>query len=123
MKTEEIIIKIREGIIKYINQLSESNPNIQFFKPIICRVVKNFKLPFTDKLSLLADSNGEIDFEQLLSEMLNNVINANPFIIKTTSLGDIEIGNGCIKMMLPYLNKRIVLNTEDLRLLRDLIIG
>lgn len=123
MKTEEIIVKLRDGIIKYINQLAESNPNIQFFKPIICRIVKNIKIPFTDKISLLADSNGEIDFEQLLNEMLNNVINSNPFIIKTSSLGDIEIGNGCIKMIIPYLNKRMILNTEDLKILRDLIIG
>ena len=43
--------------------------------------------------------------------------------VRSANLGDIEIGNRCIKMIISYLNKRMVLNTEDLRLLRDLIIG
>lgn len=43
--------------------------------------------------------------------------------VRSANLEDIEIGNECIKMIIPYLNKRMILNTEDLKILRDLIIG
>ena len=43
--------------------------------------------------------------------------------VRSANLEDIEIGNGHIKIIIPYLNKRMILNTEDLKILKDLIIG
>lgn len=108
---------------KQINSLAMTNPLISFSKPLITRIVNN-KLDQADGfLSMLADSNGEIDVQSLIPEMIQSVMNTRPFIYHTGFLGDLEIGGGFIKMNIPMTNNQIVLGKADLDTLRDLFIN
>lgn len=108
---------------KQINSLAMTNPLISFSKPLITRIVNN-KIDQADKfLSMLADSNGEIDVQSLIPEMIQSVMNTRPFVYHTGFLGDLEIGGGFIKMNIPMTNNQIVLGKTDLDTLRDLFIN
>lgn len=108
---------------KQINSLAMTNPLISFSKPLITRIVNN-KLDQADGfLSMLADSNGEIDVQSLIPEMIQSVMNTRPFVYHTEFLGDLEIGGGFIKMNIPMTNNQIVLGKADLDTLRDLFIN
>jgi hypothetical protein len=108
---------------KQINSLAMTNPLISFSKPLITRIVNN-KLDQADGfLSMLADSNGEIDVQSLIPEMIQSVMNTRPFTYHTEFLGDLEIGGGFIKMNIPMTNNQIVLGKADLDTLRDLFIN
>ena len=108
---------------KQINSLAMTNPLISFSKPLITRIVNN-KIDQADGfLSMLADSNGEIDVQSLVPEMIQSVINTRPFTYHTEFLGDLEIGGGFIKMNIPMTNNQIVLGKADLDTLRDLFIN
>lgn len=108
---------------KQINSLAMTNPLISFSKPLITRIVNN-KLDQADGfLSMLADSNGEIDVQSLIPEMIQSVMNTRPFVYHTGFLGDLEIGGGFIKMNIPMTNNQIVLGKADLDTLRDLFIN
>ena len=48
----------------------------------------------TKALDLIADENGNIDIENILTEMTEGLLNTNPFLFKTQVIGDIEIGGG-----------------------------
>lgn len=108
---------------KQINSLAMTNPLISFSKPLITRIVNN-KIDQADGfLSMLADSNGEIDVQSLIPEMIQSVMNTRPFTYHTEFLGDLEIGGGFIKMNIPMTTNQIVLGKADLDTLRDLFIN
>ena len=108
---------------RQINSLAMTNPLISFSKPLITRVVNNKIDQANGFLSMLADSNGEIDVQSLIPEMIQSVMNTRPFVYHTEFLGDLEIGGGFIKMNIPMTNNQIVLGKADLDTLRDLFIN
>lgn len=108
---------------KQINSLAMTNPLISFSKPLITRIVNNKINQADEFLSMLADSNGEIDVQSLIPEMIQSVMNTRPFVYHTGFLGDLEIGGGFIKMNIPMTNNQIVLGKADLDTLRDLFIN
>ena len=108
---------------RQINSLAMTNPLISFSKPLITRIVNNKINQADEFLSMLADSNGEIDVQSLIPEMIQSVMTTRPFTYHTEFLGDLEIGGGFIKMNIPMTNNQIVLGKTDLDTLRDLFIN
>lgn len=76
----------------------------------------------TKALELIADKDGNVDVEGILTEMMENLMTTNPFSFKTSFIGDIEIGGGQIKFNLPLTNKRLVLNMSDLEAFKETLI-
>ena len=105
-----------------LDSMSKSNPMIGFMKPFITRALdKNFD-KVTKTLDLISDKEGNIDIENIITEMMENLMNTNPFTFKTSFIGDIEIGGGEIKFNLPFTSKRLVLNITDLETLKEMLI-
>ena len=95
---------------------------INFMKPLITRAFnKNFN-KITQVLNLIADENGNIDIENILAEMTEGLINTNPFVFKNQIIGDIEIGGGCIKFNVPFTNKKLVFNMDDIEAFKEMLI-
>jgi hypothetical protein len=105
-----------------LDSMSKSNPMIGFMKPFITRALdKNFD-KVTKTLDLISDKEGNIDIENIITEMMENLMNTNPFTFKTSFIGDIEIGGGEIKFNLPFTSKRLVLNMTDLETFKEMLI-
>lgn len=105
-----------------LDSMSKSNPMIGFMKPFITRALdKNFD-KVTKTLDLISDKEGNIDIENIITEMMENLMNTNPFAFKTSFIGDIEIGGGEIKFNLPFTSKRLVLNITDLETFKEMLI-
>ena len=43
--------------------------------------------------------------------------------MNTKTLGDINFGNGKVEFNIPFLNKKLVLSTEDLELFKECIMN
>lgn len=119
--------QLSEGLKKYIFQQIDSvasdTPIIGFIKPLLTRVInKNFN-KIQDIAKLISDENGNIDIENILPEMIQSVSNSNPFTFNVPMLGDIEIGGGFIKLNIPFTSKELVLNSQDLQNLKELLIS
>ena len=105
-----------------LDSMSKSNPMIGFMQPFITRALdKNFD-KVTKTLDLISDKEGNIDIENIITEMMENLMNTNPFTFKTSFIGDIEIGGGEIKFNLPFTSKRLVLNITDLETFKEMLI-
>ena len=120
------IMQLTDNLKSYISLQLESmakvNPMISFMKPLITRALdKNFN-KISKALDLIADKDGNIDIENILTEMMENLMTTNPFTFKTSFVGDIEIGGGEIKFNLPLTNKRLVLNMTDLEAFKEMLI-
>lgn len=119
---DKLIINLKSYVSNQLDILAKDNPIISLSKPLISRALnKNFN-KLTNILELLTDDKGNIDIETILSEMLDNIINTNPFIINTPFIGNVVIGNGEIRFNLPLIDKQLLLNTEDLKAFKETLI-
>lgn len=121
MTIDNVISGIKKFILLQIDKLSEGSPLVQFMKPLIVRVADNGIKNTRSMIELLADANGNIDTGQIIDEMVSNVINTKPFTIKVPYLDNIIIGDGTIQINVPFIDKKVVFNTEDLNTLKELI--
>ena len=118
----QLIDNLRAYVATQLDTMSKNTPMIGFMKPLITRALdKNFS-KVTKALNLIANDEGKIDIENILTEMMDNVMNTNPFTFKTSFIGDIEIGGGQIKFNLPLTNKRLVLDMTDLEAFKEMLI-
>lgn len=82
------IMQLTDNLKSYISLQLESmakiNPMIGFMKPLITRALdKNFS-KVSKALDLIADKDGNIDIENILTEMMENLMTTNPFTFKTS---------------------------------------
>lgn len=120
---EQLIMRLKQYITNQIAQISKDNPIIAFIKPLLDRALdKNFN-KINSYLSLISDDCGNIDAENILSEMIENVTHTNTFSINAPVIGNIEIGNSQIKINIPFTDKRLVFNHQDLQILKQSLIG
>lgn len=121
MTIDNVISGIKKFILLQIDKLSEGSPLVQFMKPLIVRAIDKGVKNTRSMIELLADANGNIDTGQIIDEMVSNVINTKPFTIKVPYLDNIIIGDGTIQINVPFIDKKVVFNTEDLNTLKELI--
>lgn len=113
---------LRAYVTTQLDAMSKNTPMIGFMKPLITRALdKNFS-KVTKVLDMIANDEGKIDIENILTEMIENVMNTNPFTFKTSFIGDVEIGGGQIKLNLPLTDKRLVLDITDLEAFKEILI-
>ena len=118
----QLIDNLRAYVTTQLDTMSKNTPMIGFMKPLITRALdKNFS-KVTKVLDLIANDEGKIDIENILTEMMENVMTTNPFTFKTSFIGDVEIGGGQIKFNLPLTNKRLMLDMTDLETFKEMLI-
>lgn len=123
MTVLQLTDNLKTYIVSQLDSLSKTTPMIGFMKPLITRALdKNFS-KVTNALTLISDENGNIDIENILTEMIENVMSTNPFSINTSFIGNIEIGGGMIKLNIPLTDKRLIFNLTDLENIKEALIS
>lgn len=114
--------KLKSYIVTQLDSMSKTTPMVSFMKPLITRALdKNFS-KVTKALDLIADENGNVDIEGILSEMMENLMTTQPFTLNTSFIGNIEIGDGSIKLNIPLTDKRLVFSMADLENFKEMLI-
>lgn len=116
-----ITSKLEDYIQKQLILVSKDNPTIALAKPFLSRIVNNNMYKVDNMLKQIADKDGLIDIDGILSETIDNLISIKPFKMDSGFLGELEIGDGKIRMSLPIVNKVLVFNKEDLMNLKDFL--
>lgn len=104
-----------------LTAITEGDPFLSFIKPVVERVINNNFYKVESFLKQISDKDGLVDINGILSEMASNLINSKPFKIESGLLKGLEIGSGKIKMDIPYFNKSIILNEQDLNELKEIL--
>lgn len=121
MKIAQVADKLKYFIVTQIDSMAKTTPLLNIVKPLVSRVIDNNFNKVYSALNLIADSNGEIDIENIISEMMDNLAVTSPFVLHTSFIGDMELGNGLIKINIPFTDKRIVFNRNDIENLKLLL--
>lgn len=116
-----ITSKLEDYIQKQLILVSKDNPTIALAKPFLSRIVNNNMYKVNNMLKQIADKDGLIDIDGILSETIDNLISIKPFKMDSGFLGELEIGDGKIRMNLPIVDKVLVFNKEDLMNLKDFL--
>lgn len=121
MNKEVLISNLKQYLVKQVENISSNNPLVAFAKPIIVRVIDNKISSISPFLDMLKDSQGNIDLTGIIAEMTTSVMDTRTFNINVPVLGDITIGNGHIKLPIPYTEQVIVLNRQDIEELKTML--
>ena len=122
MNVLQLTDTLKSYIALQLDNMSTTNPMIGFMKPLITRAVDNNIGKVKKTLNFIADNEGNVDIENILTEMMQNVMNTKPFTFNTSFIGDIEVGGGHIKLNVPLTNKRLVLGMADLETFKEMLI-
>lgn len=116
-----LIEKLQRYVDTQITEMAKTNSMLGFMKPLISRAACNAVSKADKALSLLADKEGNIDVEAILTEMIESLMTTQPFTLHTSFIGDIVIGNGIIKIGIPYTERNLVFNSTDLQNLKEML--
>lgn len=102
-----------EEILKFINtkitDISSNNPLFDIVaKPYISKVITNNVLKLDKALSLIADDKGMVDADGLLTDMIDRLI-----VSKANTINGVTIGEGSVKITIPFMNKTVVFDKDD----------
>lgn len=121
MNKEVLIDRLKQYLVKQVENISSNNPLVAFAKPVIVRVIDNKISSISPFLDMLKDSQGNIDLAGIITEMTTSVMDTKTFSINVPVIGDIAIGNGHIKLPIPYTDQVIVLNRQDIEELKIML--
>lgn len=113
---------INTFVSEYSDRISVDNPLMCFVKPLLTRAINNKLSEYESTISLIADKEGNIDIEGILSEIAVSLTKVNPFNYNIQGL-NISIGGGIIGIDVPILNKHVVFNASDIEYLKELLIS
>lgn len=113
---------LRQYLQQLLEQLAKNNQSIRFFKPAIVRAINNNIDKAANIFKFLADKDGEIDLASILPEMMQSVDSSTPFNINVPVLGNVEIGNGSIKLNLPLTDSKVQLSRDDIQTFINMMI-
>lgn len=111
---------INTFVSEYSDRISKDNPLMCFVKPVLTRVVNNKLSEYESMISLIADKDGNIDIEGILSEIATSLTKVNPFTYNIQGL-NINVGGGTIGIDVPIINKHVVFNASDIEYLKELL--
>lgn len=117
----QLLKGINTFVSEYSDKIALDNPLMCFVKPVLTRVVNNKLMEYESMLSLIADKDGNIDIEGILTEIVVSLTKVNPFNYNIQGF-NISIGGGTIGLDLPIINKHIVFNADDIEYLKELLI-
>ena len=121
MNKEVLISNLKQYLVKQVENISSNNSLVAFAKPIIVRVIDNKISSISPFLDMLKDSQGNIDLTGIITEMTTSVMDTKTFSINIPILGDVIIGNGHIRLPIPYTEQVIVLNRQDIEELKTML--
>lgn len=121
MTKDNIINALRQYLVGQVDKIASSNPMIAFTRPLINKVIENKISSISPFLDLLKDTNGNINITEIISEMTTSVMDTKVFNISVPIIGTILIGDGNIKIPIPYTEQIIVLDKSDIEELKAVL--
>lgn len=102
-----------EEILKFINtkiaDISSNNPLFDIVaKPYISKIVDTNVSKLDKALSLITDEKGMVDGDGLLNDMIDRLI-----VSKANTINGVTIGEGSIKVTIPFMNKTVIFDKDD----------
>lgn len=77
-------------------------------KPYLSKIVDTNISKLDKALSLITDEKGMVDGDGLLNDMIDRLI-----VSKANTINGVTIGEGSIKVTIPFMNKTVIFDKDD----------
>lgn len=120
------VVKVSEGIKSYINTLVDDLAVNDFLigavRPMIRMAIENNFYKVNNILKVLADKNGDIDFNKLVDETMTSMLNGKQATYPIGNFAIAEFGNNALKVTIPMINKFFKFESQDFIKMKNFII-
>lgn len=120
------IVKVSEGIKGYINTLVDDLAVNDFLigaiRPMINMAIENNFYKVNNILKVIADKNGDLDFNKLVDETMTSMLNSKQATYPIGNFAIAEFGNNALKITIPALNKFLKFEPQDFIKMKNFII-
>lgn len=103
-----------------LDEITLNMPILGLFRPVVAEMVNNNINKLDKVLTLISDDNGMINSDKILSEMLDNLI-VMPIQQYPDIFGGISLGKGTITIKIPFIDKAIEFNSNDIESFKNLL--
>lgn len=115
-----------DNVVSFLNnrltEACQTNPLMSFVRPYFARCINNNLYKIDKALKLVEDENGMVDIEGIIDDTISNLL-----VFENRKypdlFGGLEIGNGDIKINIPFINKKLIINTDDIELFKQQLIN
>ena len=120
------VVKVSEGIKSYINTLVDDLAVNDFLigaiRPMINMAIENNFYKVNNILKVIADKNGDLDFNKLVDETMTSMLNSKQATYPIGNFAIAEFGNNALKITIPALNKFLKFEPQDFIKMKNFII-
>lgn len=117
-------VKFIDTLVSFIgiklDEITLNMPILGLFRPVVAEMVNNNINKLDKVLTLISDDNGMINSDKILSEMLDNLI-VMPIQQYPDIFGGISLGKGTITIKIPFIDKAIEFNSNDIESFKNLL--
>ena len=116
--------KVMDTLVSFIgiklDEISANMPLLSLFRPVVVEAINNNLNKLNKLLSFVANEQGMIDAEKIVTEMLDNLI-IMPIQHYPDIFNGISIGKGTITIKIPFIDKAIEFNSNDIESFKNLL--
>lgn len=116
---------LKEAIVSFVNSkltyILGTGIGAKAFKPVIVMGLRNNVDKIDGFVKFLADKDGKIDVISLVNQYEETILNDADITTLDVLNGNIDIGDGKIKISHPYLKKDVFFNKNDVDEFKELL--
>lgn len=120
------IAKVSEGlkdyIFKFVDDLAINDFIIGALRPMVCMAIENNFYKVNNILKVLADKDGNINFEKLVDDTITSLLNSKQVTYPIGNIGTVDFGNNAVKITIPIINKFFKFEADDFIKMKNYII-
>ena len=121
------VVKVSDGIKDYIytlvDELALNDFVIGAVRPMLNMAIENNFYKVNNILKLIADKNGEINFEKLIDDTIASTLNSKKASFTIGEAGKIDFGDGAMILTIPIINKYFRFEASDFIKMKNYIIN
>lgn len=121
------VVKVSEGIKDYIyslvDELALNDFLIGAIRPMLNMAIDNNFYKVNNILKLIADKNGEINFEKLIDDTIASTLNSKKASFPIGEAANIDFGDGAMTLTIPFINKYFRFEASDFIKMKNYIIN
>lgn len=122
MNVNNISKGTKEFIFSSLDNLANNDFKSSLIRPFVKTAIENNFYKVEKFLNTIADKDGNINIEKLIDDIINSVLNGKKGFLDLNPIGELEVGDGGVKIIIPSLNTYYKFNSNDFIELKNKLI-
>ena len=123
MNVNNISKGTKEFIFSSLDNLANNDFKSSLIRPFVKTAIENNFYKVENFLNTIAEKDGNINIEKLIDDIINSVLNGKKGSLDLNPIGELEVGDGGVKIIIPSFNTFYKFTSEDFIELKNKLIS